>query len=99
MGTYYFNITYNCNSNCMFCAADIAKEKCPAEMTIDKIENVLKENNVTNSDRVVLNGGEPTIHKNFIGILHMISKYNPRIILFTNGKNLKMQSLHNRFIV
>ena len=65
MSIYYFNITYRCNSRCMFCAADIPINSSCHEMQIEDFRNELDKENVGENDRVIVNGGEPTLHKDF----------------------------------
>ena len=85
MPVYYFNITYKCNSNCLFCAADIPLHYDKHEMTYDAICNELQKNNVGAGDQVVINGGEPTLHPDFLRILQIINERQALIDLFSNG--------------
>lgn len=88
MSTYYFNITYRCNSNCIFCAADHPLENDNREMSLSEFNNVLDKCHVESGDRVIINGGEPTVHKDFWAILDAVKMRGATIDLFTNGKKL-----------
>ena len=88
MSTYYFNITYRCNSNCIFCAADHPLENDNREMSLSEFNNVLDKCHVDSGDRVIVNGGEPTVHKDFWAILDAVKMRGATIDLFTNGKKL-----------
>lgn len=85
MRVFYFNITYRCNSSCLFCAADHPLLHSAQEMTCAEFERILSENNVCAEDRVIVNGGEPTLHREFFSILDAIQRRNATIDLFSNG--------------
>ena len=86
MGVYYFNITYRCNSNCIFCAANHPIDNDNREMSLEDFEKILMQNNVDVHDLVIINGGEPTIHREFWLFLDAVSNCKAQIDLFTNGK-------------
>lgn len=99
MSIYYFNITYRCNSRCMFCAADIPINSSCHEMQIEDFRNELDKENVGENDRVIVNGGEPTLHKDFFLFLDEIYKRGAKIDLYSNGmrfqdENFSKQVLH-----
>lgn len=85
MAVYYFNITYRCNSNCIFCAANHPLWQDESEMSLEEFKSRLNENHVGENDRVIVNGGEPTIHRDFWKILDLIDETGATIDLFTNG--------------
>lgn len=83
---HYFNITYNCDSDCMFCAANVG--------IIDhqgytmKPEDVLEElhrSDVKSGDRSIISGGEPTLSPYFWQILDICDELGCCIDLTTNG--------------
>ncbi len=88
MRVFYFNITYRCNSNCLFCAANHPLYHDENEMTLDEFRAVLEQNEVVAGDRVIINGGEPTVHRQFWMILDEVARRGATIDLFTNGKLL-----------
>lgn len=96
MRVFYFNITFRCNSNCMFCAADHPILKEQTEMTLEEIKQILKDNQVGAGDRVIVNGGEPTIHRSFWEILDAIDQCGAKIDLFTNGQTLANEQFAKR---
>ena len=89
MRLFYFNITYCCNSSCIFCAADHPIEMDDSQMCLSAFEKILAQNNVKHGDRVVVNGGEPTVHPEFFGFLDAIQACGAKIDLFTNGMRLQ----------
>ena len=96
MRVFYFNITYRCNSNCMFCAADHPIYNEQTEMTLEEIAKILRDNHVGSGDRVIVNGGEPTIHRSFWEILDTIDRLGAKIDLFTNGQKLADEQFAKR---
>ena len=82
---HYFNITYRCNSNCSFCAADL-RVKDSKEMPVQVFESILDRLSIEPSDTVTINGGEPTVHPDFFGFLSAVKRKNAKITLFTNGR-------------
>jgi MoaA/NifB/PqqE/SkfB family radical SAM enzyme len=98
--SFYFNITYACNSRCIFCAArDFKLKPIPDDMTVEQFEDILQKNRVGKGDRVIINGGEPTIHDHFFLFLDLIRKRGASIILFTNGIKLKDREFVKRLML
>lgn len=98
MRVLYFNITYRCNSNCLFCAADHPLEQETEEMPLKEFEELLERRQVGAGDRVIVNGGEPTIHRDFFGILDAINICGAQIDLFTNGTLFKDEAFMKHLI-
>lgn len=98
MNIFYFNITYRCNSNCIFCAANHPLWQDNSEMTADEFKQILDERHVAAGDRVIVNGGEPTVHKEFWTILDTIDQRGATIDLFTNGIRLRDESFAKRLL-
>jgi organic radical activating enzyme len=57
-------------------------------MSLLEFEEILMKNNVNDHDLVIINGGEPTIHRDFWRVLDAIKNRKAKIDLFTNGKLL-----------
>lgn len=85
---FYYNITYRCNQDCIFCAADHGRNDSNKEIPLHDFIRDLKKNNISSGDRVIVNGGEPTVHKNFLEFLSAIHDRGAYIDLFTNGQKL-----------
>ena len=58
-------------------------------MQENEIVDMIKKYGVSSNDRVILNGGEPTLHPNLIKILQLFHKTGAEIVLYTNGRKLK----------
>ena len=82
----YIEITNICNLSCSFCSVDNRKKQ---EITLEKMEYLLKNiNNYT--DYVYLHvKGEPLLHSNLNKILDLCQKYNKKVNITTNGTLLK----------
>ena len=87
---FYFNINYNCNSNCIFCYSHNTRhnEKSYHEMSLVSITSYLEQNTLTMYDRVILNGGEPLLHSHIIEILQYLKGLNCEVLIYTNGRLL-----------
>lgn len=71
----YFNITYQCNERCVFCAADSQADSKKAsrsrEKDFDKEEfsKTLESIGINGDDEVRISGGEPSLHPDFLEIV------------------------------
>ncbi|MBU7046630.1 MAG: radical SAM protein [Theionarchaea archaeon] len=84
----YFNITYDCNSQCLFCASDTPYTHRKSKMTLKQVRQCLKGIDLFEEDRITINGGEPTIHPEIAEIVLSCNETGARVILFTNGRKL-----------
>jgi len=85
----YFNINYDCNNNCVFCAAGSKQSRANRkEMKASQISRALDRRNVGAGDIVVVNGGEPTVHPEIVSILEDASSRGAFVYLFSNGLKL-----------
>ena len=84
---HYFNITYNCDSNCIFCAANCGNraDNFKREVTPEEFEKALIIGNVKVGDKVTICGGEPTVSRHFWDIISICKRYECNINLMTNG--------------
>ncbi len=84
----YFNINFACNNKCVFCFSHNVGEKC-WEMEITKIKSVLDKSCFTLNDIIVINGGEPSIHSEFVELLKLLKTYECKCNIYTNGRKLR----------
>ena len=85
MKVVYFNITERCNLKCWFCAAIIDRS---AELSTAKVLSILDRIKVGKGDRVIINGGEATLHKGLCRIFKKIRERGAQSQLFSNGIRL-----------
>lgn len=83
---HYFNITYLCDSNCKFCAANIGIISHEGYTMLPKtFLEELCNSDVKKGDRVIISGGEPTLSPFFWQILDICRRLECYIDLTTNG--------------
>ena len=90
MNIYYFNITYTCNSNCVFCYSHntIHSSRKHNEISLKDFIDYLKLNDVHKDDRVIINGGEPFLHSEIIDLLKSLLDFGCEVLIYTNGRCL-----------
>ena len=95
MRIFYFNITYGCNSNCIFCYSHNTKhsKKTYNEISSEAFFKYLDDNNLKPEDRVIINGGEPFLHSQIDCILKGLQTYGCEVLIYTNGRLVKNFSL------
>lgn len=101
---YYININYLCDNKCIFCYSHNTNNLKNSNFSLKRLEELFKKYKISSNDRVILNGGEPLLHKEIDGILNFLHKKCVEILIFTNGRNIRKLNpkyLNNkiRFIV
>lgn len=91
MDIFYFNITYACNSNCVYCYSHNTNHSGRKynELLYEDFVEYLNRNNVQNNDRVIINGGEPFLHSNIIELLKSLLDFGCEVLIYTNGRCLR----------
>ena len=88
MNSAYLAISYICNQKCSFCPCS-KEEKTFKYMDFEELkESVYKLKDELNITEVVLSGGEPTLHPDFLDIIYFLSDLNIKITLLTNAEKL-----------
>ena len=90
MDIHYFNITYTCNSNCIFCYSHntIHSGNVHKEISYIDFTDYLTRKKVCSHDRVIINGGEPFLHTQIIDILKFLEGIKCEVLIYTNGRLL-----------
>lgn len=90
MDIHYFNITYTCNSNCIFCYSHntIHSGNVHKEISYIDFTDYLTRKKVGSHDRVIINGGEPFLHTQIINILKFLVSIKCEVLIYTNGRLL-----------
>ncbi len=103
---FYFNINYCCNNKCIFCYSHntINSNDVNLSLSFKEFKKFVENNNVNKQDRIVLNGGEPLMHKEINDYLKYVSQLEVETLIFTNGRMLKLLNPINlkpnlRFII
>ncbi|WP_035288716.1 radical SAM/SPASM domain-containing protein [Clostridium sp. KNHs214] len=92
----YIEITSKCNLKCRHCFGEFQNNSFN-EISKDKIFNILSEAKNLGAENIVLSGGEPLLHKDFIEICTNALEMDFTTIISTNGLliNEKILSLFN----
>lgn len=103
---FYSNITYGCNSNCVFCYSHntIHNGISYKEISAEQLFIYWKLNNISKKDRVIINGGEPLLHSEIQKILNFLLCVGCEVLIYTNGRLLNKLNLSKfnenfRFII
>lgn len=83
MRTYLY-LSYKCNCNCFFCASDETNMiKSNNEVCYEDAKRFLL--NSPSKNKLIISGGEPTIHNDFLKIVKFAKQHYDHITLMTNG--------------
>lgn len=92
-------LTDYCNSNCMFCIADLIHDKLNGDFEIFK-QKVLFAVEKMNVKEVLLLGGEPTMSKMLIPMIEWLKTLNlDKIIMTTNGIRLAQNEEYRKQVL
>jgi MoaA/NifB/PqqE/SkfB family radical SAM enzyme len=90
--SYYVNVNYVCNERCTFCASDLTNrvrlDGRGAWVNLDEVRNWLGDSPPGPDDRVMLAGGEPTLHRELLPIVRLLSANCRDVVIFSNGVRL-----------
>ncbi len=86
----YILLTENCNLNCAMC---IRGKQQGIQMNIAKLQAIIENNDLSSHD-IVLTGGEPTLHRQFVDIVRLMCGKAKTVTVASNGTNdLHIQEL------
>lgn len=90
-------ITGLCNNNCVFCFSEGILKK--QHKSLRQIKKELKEGIKEGCEKLVISGGEPAIHPNFLEVLEEGKKAGYKSIsIITNGRMFSYQDFLDRAI-
>lgn len=95
------NITYACNLSCHNCDRSSPQAPTDLQLSVQQIQQFISESIAARAcwAEIVLIGGEPTVHHDFLKIVELIREYrdqyspSTRIEVFTNGFGSRAQRL------
>lgn len=103
---FYSNITYGCNSNCIFCYSHNTRhgEKNYNEISLSSLMEYWIRKGLSENDRVIINGGEPLLHSEIQEIIELLNNFGCEVLIYTNGRllpylNLEKIDRRYRFII
>jgi MoaA/NifB/PqqE/SkfB family radical SAM enzyme len=89
---HFLNLNYVCNERCVFCASDLTNAKgaprIAKQISLETALAWLSDWPPQPGDRVLLAGGEPTLHPTLFEIVRAASADGAEVTLFTNGLRL-----------
>ena len=86
MNVLYFNINYECNNNCRFCFSHHTSwHDVKYNVSLQEVKKIISDYQISPEDRIVINGGEPTLHKELFEIVDKKRKKSRHIVMYTNG--------------
>lgn len=88
-----WNITNNCNMNCVFCSMGCKPKNDFNILTLEHIEQVAEKIREVGCLYVSLSGGEPLSHPLIYDIIRILRSKNLEVTLTTNGTLINEESL------
>lgn len=82
----YLNLTYRCDSRCLFCAADVKYKQKPQNIPLASLTRMLGEKRYL---RIGLSGGEPTLHPDILEIVRLCRAHADQVAVLTHGRRLR----------
>jgi len=92
----YFNITYQCNSHCIFCASDFTQNSNAPRITFKQFADILNKFPEGRNTFVAINGGEPALHPELIEFLKLLKRRKHLSYFFTNGRKFSSLTFAQR---
>ncbi|MBQ6888696.1 MAG: PqqD family peptide modification chaperone [Lachnospiraceae bacterium] len=87
----WLNITNRCNLRCPQCFAETRNKK-HNELSYGYIQKFFEETKELELHEIIISGGEPCLHSEFLRILQLIKSKGIRIKILTNGSISDMDS-------
>ena len=89
---YYFNINYYCNNKCIYCFSPSTERK-KGYIEFHKIVDIFKTVELNSDDKIIINGGEPTLHPEFYAILEHATLFHSDVVVYSNAVKIDLSSL------
>lgn len=94
---HWIRLTKTCNNQCIFCLD--SENQNGTFLSLKEIKNNLLKGREEKIKRVILSGGEPTIHPDFLSIVKMAKKLGyTHIQIITNGRMFAYQDFLEKAI-
>lgn len=96
--TAYLAIAYACNENCKFCPCSKKDKKIEMTTSYTEIMQSVKKFQDDEIERIVISGGEPTLHPDLIKIIHSIQSLGIQVVLLSNSERFANPIFFEKFI-
>lgn len=91
--TIVVDVTYMCNSNCLYCQWGNVGNLFRKHLRMEEILLSPKLTSALGTTRIVLSGGEPRLHPQLSQIISYYRKIVGSVVLISNGYNLNRQEV------
>ncbi|MDD6037409.1 MAG: radical SAM protein [bacterium] len=97
MNSAYFAIGYKCNHRCLFCPREFSDfdETLPYDLLVKNVDDVIEKKKISH---LIVSGGEPTMHPDFLKFMDYLMRRPISISLLTNGDNFSNRDFSDVFI-
>ncbi len=85
MRVFNINTTYECDNRCQHCISHNTRRRTPTTFSIEQTKAFLDRYRPKREDIVIVSGGEPTRHPNFLELTRTLETSAARTFLFTSG--------------
>lgn len=86
---------YHCQCHCRHCGVANLAHNIKGELSLSEIKKIFKDLKMSGTDFVDLSGGEPTLHKDLMGIIRLGKECGFEMSIETNGMNLDEEFISN----
>lgn len=96
---FYFNINYKCNQYCRFCFShntNALNQK--KDISLENFQNAIDKGQIGENDRIIINGGEPTLHPELLQILEKARKTKAELVMYSNGQKFSDLTFSRRIL-
>jgi|GEM_PF-1148492 len=92
--TVHLDLTFRCNSRCIFCYDSSGADHGRAELTTEEVKRILDECEEMDVVEVQFGGGEPFMREDLLDLVAYTKKKNLRIFILTNGTLITEEKAH-----
>lgn len=95
--TAYLAIAYVCNENCRFCPCSKKDKKIEMTTSYSEIMQSVEKFRADGIERIVISGGEPTLHPDLVRIIHSIQSVGNHVVLLSNSERFSNAKFFENF--
>lgn len=97
---YWLRVSYGCNNRCLFCLDHESQKDVKNKfLPLNDLKDKMLKARINNFDKLILSGGEPTIHPEINEIASKAKELGfKRIQIITNGRMLSYKSFLNDLV-
>ncbi|MBD3359219.1 MAG: radical SAM protein [Candidatus Buchananbacteria bacterium] len=97
---YWLRLSYACNNNCLFCLDKEAQSNNEQFVSEKDLQSEIKQALKEGYRKIILSGGEPTIHPRFLHLVKFCQNLGfERIQIITNGRMLAYRKFARQTLI